>query len=147
MTTNKPIVLILCTGNSIRSHMAEAFLHTVAGNVVNAQSAGTKPKGFPHPWAIKVMQEVGIDISNHRSKHVDEFIGEKVETVITVCGNANQDCPIFPGLANRYHWGFDDPADATGSEDEKLAVFRRVRDEIQRVFTAYGAGRLDSAKK
>jgi len=93
------------------------------------------------------MQEVGIDISNHRSKHVDEFIGEKVETVITVCGNANQDCPIFPGLANRYHWGFDDPADATGSEDEKLAVFRRVRDEIQRVFTAYGAGRLDSAKK
>lgn len=147
MTTKEPLVLIVCTGNSIRSHMAEGFLRKAAGKILNVQSAGTKPKGYPHPWAIQVMQEAGIDISNHRSKHVDEFFGEKVETVITVCDNADQECPTFPGLVNRHHWGFDDPADATGTENEKLAVFRRVRDEIKRVFMAYGAGRLDSAKK
>jgi arsenate reductase len=92
------------------------------------------------------MAEIGINIQSHRSKHLQEFLSQPVETVITVCGNADQACPVFPGQVNRHHWGFDDPAHAPGSEDEKLAVFRRVRDEIRRVFEAYAAGRLDQAK-
>ena len=91
------------------------------------------------------MKEIGIDISGHRSKHLNEFLQKPVETVITVCGNADQACPIFPGQVNRYHWGFDDPAHATGTEEEKLAVFRRVRDEVKKVFEAYAAGRKDQA--
>ncbi|MEI7940831.1 MAG: arsenate reductase ArsC, partial [Verrucomicrobiota bacterium] len=98
-----------------------------------------------HPLAIRVMKEIGIDISGHRSKHLSEFLQQPVETVITVCGNADQACPMFPGQVNRYHWGFDDPAHATGTEEEKLAVFRRVRDEIKLVFAAYAAGRKDAA--
>jgi arsenate reductase len=89
------------------------------------------------------MAEVGIDISKHRSKHLSEFLNQPVETVITVCGNADQVCPVFPGQVNRYHWGFDDPAQATGTEEEKILVFRRVRDEIHRTFQAYGLGRRD----
>ena len=89
------------------------------------------------------MAEIEIDISSHHSKHMDEFLNQDVETVITVCGNADQACPLFPGQLNRHHWPFDDPAHATGTEDEQLAVFRRVRDEIQRVFEAYATGRLD----
>ena len=89
------------------------------------------------------MTEIGIDISGHHSKHLDEFLEDEIETVITVCGNADQACPVFPGQVNRHHWGFDDPAHATGSEEEQMAVFRRVRDEIRRVFEAYAAGRLD----
>ncbi len=142
----KPLVLILCTGNSCRSHLAEGILRAAAGSVVRVASAGSKPSGYVHPLAIQVMREIGIDISGHRSKHLEEFLHEPVETVITVCGNADQACPVFPGQVNRYHWGFDDPAHATGSEAEKLEVFRRVRDEIRRVFTAYGAGRCDAAK-
>jgi len=92
------------------------------------------------------MQEIGIDISDHHSKHLEEFLKQSVETVITVCGNADQACPVFPGQVNRYHWGFEDPAHATGTPEEKLAVFRRVRDEIQKVFEAYAAGRKDQAK-
>ena len=92
------------------------------------------------------MKEIGIDISGHRSKHMDEFLKQPVETVITVCGNADQACPMFPGQMNRHHWGFDDPAHATGTDEAKLAVFRRVRDEIKRVFEAYAAGRRDQAK-
>ena len=87
------------------------------------------------------MHEIGIDIAQHRSKHLDEFLSQEIETVITVCGHADQVCPVFPGQVNRHHWGFDDPAHATGSNDEKLAVFRQVRDEIRRVFEAYAAGR------
>ncbi len=146
MSAEKPTVLILCTGNSCRSHMAEGFLRRAASDVLDVQSAGSKPAGFVHPLAIQVMQEAGIDISQHRSKHLNEFLDKKIETVITVCGNADQACPIFPGQANRYHWGFDDPAHAQGSEAEVLQVFRKVRDEIQRVFEAYGAGRKDTAK-
>jgi arsenate reductase (thioredoxin) len=93
------------------------------------------------------MAEIGIDISQHRSKHLDEFLKATVETVITVCDNAGQACPIFPGQLNRHHWAFDDPAHATGTEEEKLAVFRRVRDEIGRVFEAYAAGRLDQKNR
>jgi arsenate reductase len=126
--------------------MAEGFLKAAAGDILDVQSAGSKPAGYVHPLAIKVMQEAGVDVSGHRSKHLDEFLNQKVETVITVCGNADQVCPMFPGQVNRYHWGFDDPAHAKGSEEEVLAMFRRVRDEIRRVFEAYGAGRRDGAK-
>ena len=109
-------------------------------------SAGSNPAGYVHPLAIRVMQEIGIDISGHHSKHLDEFLERPVETVITVCGKADQVCPMFPGQMNRYHWGFDDPAHATGNEDEQLAVFRRVRDEIRLVFEAYSAGLRDCGK-
>jgi arsenate reductase len=140
---NIPLVLILCTGNSCRSHLAEGILRAAAGDAIRVASAGSKPAGYVHPLAIAAMREIGIDISSHRSKHLSEFLDQSVETVITVCGNADQVCPMFPGQVNRHHWGFDDPAHATGTEEEKLAVFRRVRDEIRRVFEAYAAGRLD----
>ena len=137
---SKPVVLILCTGNSCRSHLAEGFLRSAAGDLLNVQSAGSKPAGYVHPLAIQVMQEVGIDISSHRSKPLTDFLEQNIDTVITVCGNADQACPIFPGQMRRYHWPFEDPAHATGTEVEMLEVFRRVRDEIRRVFEAYGAG-------
>src|SRR4029077_11159236 len=143
---NKQTVLILCPGNSCRSHMAEGILRKAAGDLINVHSAGSRPVGYVHPKAIEVMQEIGIDISKHTSTHMNEFLDRKVDTVVTVCGNADQACPIFPGQVSRYHWGFDDPAHATGTEEEKLAVFRRVRDEIRRVFEAYAAGRRDQAK-
>jgi arsenate reductase len=136
----KPLVLILCTGNSCRSHLAEGILRQKAGDLIRVESAGSKPTGFVHPLAIRAMEEIGIDISGHRSKHLDEFLDSNVHTVITVCGYTDQACPIFPGMVKRYHWGFDDPAKATGSEAEISAVFRRVRDEIGKVFGAYAAG-------
>lgn len=142
-----PTVLILCTGNSCRSHMAEGVLRAVAGDVVNVQSAGSKPAGYVHPKAIQVMREIGIDLSGHTSKHMNDFLGRPVRTVITVCGNADQACPVYPGQVSRHHWGFDDPAHATGTEEEVLAEFRRVRDEIRRVFTAYGAGLREGAAR
>ena len=137
---DKPLVLILCTGNSCRSHLAEGILRAAAGDIVEVASAGSKPAGYVHPLAIRAMEEIGIDISQHRSKHLNEFLDRPVRTVITVCGNADQACPMFPGQVNRHHWGFDDPAHATGSEEEQLTVFRRVRDEIRKVFEAYAAG-------
>jgi arsenate reductase len=146
METKNPTVLILCTGNSCRSHMAEGFLKAAAGDILDVQSAGSKPAGFVHPMAIRVMKEIGIDISRHQSKHLDQFKSGNVETVITVCDNADQMCPIFPGQVNRYHWGFIDPAHAQGGEEEVLKVFRDVRDEMRRVFEAYGAGRRDATK-
>jgi len=146
MQKMKPTILILCTGNSCRSHLAEGILHAAAGDRLNVQSAGSKPAGYVHPLAIQVMKEIGIDISGHHSKSMNDFLQQPVETVITVCGNVDQVCPVFPGQLNRYHWGFDDPAHATGTEEEKLAVFRRVRDEIKKVFEAYAAGRHDQAK-
>ena len=139
----KPLVLILCTGNSCRSHLAEGFLRQFAGDVLEVASAGSRPAGYVHPLAIQVMREAGVDISAHTSKHMDEFLTRRVETVITVCGNADQACPLFPGQVNRHHWPFDDPAHATGTDEEKLAVFRRVRDEIKAVFRAYATGRRD----
>jgi arsenate reductase len=137
---NKPSVLILCTGNSCRSHLAEGILRHAAGDLFDVQSAGSKPAGYVHPKAIAVMKEIGIDISGHTSKHMNEFLNRKIDTVITVCGNADQACPTFPCQVNRYHWGFDDPAHATGSEEEILTIFRRVRDQIRLVFEAYAAG-------
>ena len=147
MSKMKPTILILCTGNSCRSHLAEGILREALGDLALVQSAGSKPAGFVHPLAIQVMQEIGINIAGHRSKHLDEFLKQPVETVITVCGNADQACPMFPGQANRHHWGFYDPAQATGTGEEKLAAFRQVRDEIKRVFEAYAAGRRDQAKQ
>ncbi len=143
----KPMILILCTGNSCRSHLAEGVLRAAVGELLDVQSAGSQPAGYVHPLAVRVMKEIGIDISGHRSKHLNEFLQQPVETVVTVCGQADEACPVFPGQVNRYHWGFDDPAKAAGTEEEKLAVFRRVRDEIRKVFEAYGAGRRDQARR
>ena len=140
-----PLVLVLCTGNSCRSHLAEGILRAASKGGFRVASAGSKPAGYVHPLAIQAMKEIGIDISSHQSKHLNEFLNQPVETVITVCGNADQACPMFPGQVNRHHWGFDDPAHATGTDEEKLAVFRRVRDEIRRVFEAYAAGRCDAS--
>jgi len=142
----KPMILILCTGNSCRSHLAEGILRKAPGEAFDVQSAGSKPAGYVHPLAIQVMKEIGIDISRHRSKHLGEFLKQPVDTIITVCGNADQACPTFSGQVNRHHLGFDDPAHAAGTDDAKLAVIRRVRDEIERVFEAYAAGRRDGAK-
>ncbi len=145
--SDTPLVLILCTGNSCRSHLAEAILRAAAGDVIRVASAGSKPAGYVHPLALRALAEIGLDATRHHSKHMNEFLNQPVETVITVCGNADQVCPMFPGQVNRYHWGFDDPAHATGTEEEQFAVFRRVRDEVRRVFEAYAAGRRDEAKQ
>ena len=140
MENTKPTVLILCTGNSCRSHMAEGILRNAAGDLFDVQSAGSKPAGYVHPDAIRVLKEIGIDISHHTSKHMNDFLDRKINTVITVCGNADQACPMFPGQVNRHHWGFDDPAHAQGTEEEVIEKFRSVRDQIKLVFEAYAAG-------
>ena len=124
----KPRVLILCTGNSCRSHMAEGILRAAAGDLVEVHSAGSKPAGYVHPKAIAAMAEIGIDISGHTSKPMTDFLDRDVETVITVCGNADQACPMFPGQVNRYHWGFDDPAHARGSDEEVMDEYRHLPD-------------------
>jgi arsenate reductase (thioredoxin) len=136
----KPIVLILCIGNSCRSQIGEGLLRVAAGDLVEVRSAGSKPTGTVHPRAIQVMQEIGIDLSGHRSKQVSEFHGQEIATLITVCGDADDACPTFPGKATRHHWPFADPAHAQGSDAEILQEFRRVRDEMKRVFDAYAAG-------
>lgn len=124
-------VLILCTGNSARSQMAEGLLrHDDGGGRFEVWSAGTHP-GHVRPEAVEAMREVGIDISGQRSKSVDEFAGREFDYVITVCDHANENCPIFPGRTVRLHWSFDDPAAAEGDAPARLAVFRRVRDEIR----------------
>ena len=143
----KPLILVLCTGNSCRSHLAEGILRRALGDAYEVASAGSKPAGYVHPLAIRAMADIDIDIANHKSKHLDQFLNQKVETVITVCGNADQACPIFPGQVNRHHFPFDDPAHATGTEEEQFAVFQRVRDEIRAVVEAYAAGRMDEAKR
>lgn len=129
--SEKTRVLILCTGNSARSQMAEGLLREIGGEKFEVQSAGVI-SSFVRPQAIQAMKEIGIDISAHRSKSVDEFAEQKFDYVITVCDNAKESCPVFPATAERIHWSFDDPAEAVGSEQEKLSVFRRVRDEIKR---------------
>ncbi len=120
--------------------MAEGILRHAAGDQIEVHSAGSKPAGYVHPKAIQVLQEIGIDISQHSSKHMNDFLDRPIHTVVTVCGNADQQCPMYPGQVQRYHWGFDDPAHATGTEAEILQEFRRVRDEIRQVFEAYAAG-------
>jgi arsenate reductase len=125
--------------------MAEGILRAAAGDLLEVRSAGSNPAGYVHPKAIEVLKEIGIDISGHTSKHMNEFLSGKVDIVVTVCGNADQACPMFPGQVKRYHWGFDDPAHADGTEDEILGEFRRVRDSIRLVFEAYAAGLRDAA--
>ena len=137
---SKPKVLILCTGNSCRSHMAEGILRNSAAELIEVASAGSNPSGYVHPKAITALNEIGIDISSHTSKHMNDFLNQDIHTVITVCGNADQECPTYPGQFHRHHWGFEDPAHAEGSEDEVMEVFRKVRNEIKLVFEAYAAG-------
>ncbi|HTS01380.1 MAG TPA: arsenate reductase ArsC [Thermoanaerobaculia bacterium] len=132
----KPRVLFLCTGNSARSQMAEGLLRKTAGDRFDVVSAGVEPAGL-NPLAVEVMAEIGIDISHHRSKHAREFLGHGFPYLITVCDQANEKCPIFPGVVYRAHWSFEDPAKATGTGAQKLAVFRRVRDEIRSRIEAF----------
>ena len=132
-------VLILCTGNSARSQMAEGLLRQMAGDVYEVASAGVSPSRV-RPEAIEAMREIGIDISDHRSKSVEEFTGQPIDYVITVCDNAREHCPVFPGGGQKIHWSFDDPAAAEGNESARLAVFRRVRDEIGEHLKAFVNG-------
>ena len=122
-------VLILCTGNSARSQMAEGLFRQEAGGRYEVFSAGTRPTEV-RPEAIAVMREIGIDISGHRSKSLDEFTGKTLDLVIIVCDNANEICPVFPGGVERLHWPFDDPAAVAGSEEQRKAAFRTIRDQI-----------------
>lgn len=126
----KQRVLILCTGNSARSQMAEGLLRNMAGDRFEVESAGVAPS-FVRPEAIEAMREIGIDISQHRSKSVDEFAGQSFDYVITVCDNANQQCPMFPGRAERIHWSIPDPAEVIGDERTRLAAFRSARDDLR----------------
>ena len=135
-------VLILCTGNSARSQMAEGLLRHEAGNVYEVFSAGTNPSHV-RPEAITVMHEVGIDISGHRSKSVDEFAGQDFDYVITVCDNAKESCPVFPAKTKRIHWSIEDPAAAQGSEEETLTAFRRARDELRARLRAFAQGEVE----
>lgn len=132
----KERVLILCTGNSARSQMAEGLLRHDAGERFEVESAGTKPS-IVRPEAIAVMRELGMDISGHRSKSVQEFDGQRFDYVITVCDSARESCPVFFGAAKKLHHDFEDPAALTGSEQERLAVFRRVRDELRSYLSAF----------
>lgn len=120
--------------------MAEGLLRTAADDCITVVSAGSQPAGRIHPRAIVAMAELGIDISGHRSKSVNEFLDQPVDMVISVCGNADAACPTFPGIVQRRHWAFDDPGHTTGTEEEITGHFRQVRDEMNRVFTAFATG-------
>ena len=122
-------VLVLCTHNSARSQMAEGFLRTLAGDRVDVASAGTEATRV-HPLAIRAMAEAGVDIRGHSSKTFDRFLTEPWDYVITVCDSANERCPVFPGSGSSLHWGYEDPSEAAGTDDERLAVFRRVFTQI-----------------
>ena len=130
-------VLILCTGNSCRSQMAEALWESLGNGAWESESAGSKPSGYVHPLAIKAMQELNIDISSHQSKSLEQFRDQNFDLVVTVCDNAKESCPVFTGAQQTFHWPFDDPADATGPEEEQMLFFRRVRDEIQNKISTY----------
>jgi arsenate reductase (thioredoxin) len=121
--------------------MAEGILRAAAGDILDVHSAGSRPAGYVHPFAVQALAEIGIDIRHHRSKHMKEFLSEPIETVITVCGSADQVCPMFPGQVHRHHWPFDDPAKASGTEEDRMQVFRRVRDEIRAKFERYATER------
>ncbi|MBG1269975.1 arsenate reductase ArsC [Nostoc sp. WHI] len=141
---NQPRLIILCTGNSCRSQMAEGFLRELADDLFDVQSAGMNPATEVHPLAVKVMLEVGIDISGNTCKHINTFFDELIDIVLTVCDHADQSCPVLLASTKRHHFSFPDPAAAEGTEDEKLVVFRAIRDDISRVFLAYVAGRRDA---
>ena len=120
--------------------MAEGILRHIASDLFEVHSAGSNPSGYVHPLSIEVLSEIGIDISAHTSKHMNEFLERGIDTVVTVCGNAEQACPTFAGQVNRYHWGFEDPADAEGTEEEQKEVFRAIRDQIHLTLQAYEQG-------
>ena len=128
---SKKRVLFLCTGNSCRSQMAEGLLRYLGKDNYDVKSAGTHPTQI-NPLSIKVMQEIGIDIYKQKSKSIKEFTGQTFDYVITVCDNAKQTCPVFPGTYNKIHWDLEDPAIAQGSEEEKMIVFRKIRDQIKK---------------
>lgn len=134
-------VLILCTGNSCRSQMAEALWNEVGQGEWQAFSAGSNPAGYVHRLAVKAMDELGIDLSGHRSKHLNEFQGELFDLVVTVCDSAKESCPFFPGAKEMLHWPFVDPAHAEGTDDEKLVVFKKVRNQIRQKIEKYLADR------
>jgi arsenate reductase len=133
---SKQKVLILCTGNSARSQMAEGLLRHDAGDRFEVESAGTNPSQV-RPEAIAVMKELGIDISDHRSKHVDTVADQRFDYVLTVCDSAKESCPLFPGTAKQIHRAFEDPAAVQGSEQERLSSFRQVRDELRQFLRAF----------
>ena len=141
---DKAKVLILCTGNSCRSHMAEGILQNVGGDLLDVFSAGSDPAGYVHPKAIEALEEIGIDISGHTSKHLNQYLEAGIDTVITVCDKANESCPVFPGEVNRHHWPFEDPPKAIWVGESEMDAFRRIRDEIRMVFEAYAAGLRDA---
>lgn len=134
----KPKLLVLCTGNSARSQMAEGLFRQALGDRFEVFSAGTRPSHV-RPEAIAVMAELGIDISGHRSKSVDEFIGQDFRYVVTVCDNARESCPVFPAQTERQHWSFEDPAAAAGTQADRESAFRKVRDQIATKVRAFAA--------
>ena len=137
--TAKRRVLFLCTGNSCRSHMAEAIVNARMGDTWEAVSAGTQPAGYVHPKALQALAE--IDIEHHgRSKHADEFRNTPLDLVVTVCDSAAEECPLWLGPGRRVHMGFPDPAKAEGTDEEVMAVFRTVRDDMVRAIPALLAG-------
>jgi len=140
----KKRVLFLCTGNSCRSHMAEGLTNYYLGDTWEAVSAGTEPAGYVHPLAITVLAELGIDISEHISKTADDFRDTSLDLVVTVCDDAAENCPLWLGQGNVVHISFPDPAKATGSDEEKTAVFRKVRDSIQDQVLAYLQSTIDN---
>lgn len=127
-----PRVLVICTGNSARSQMGEGLFRHLGGDRVEAFSAGSEPAAAVHPLAVQVMVEIGVDISAHRPKPLADFLGQPFDYIIAVCGRAAEACPVFPGPARRLHWFYDDPAAVEGSEAERLAAFRAVRDDLRR---------------
>ncbi len=126
----KKRILVLCTGNSARSQMGEGLFRAEGGDAFDVASAGTAPSSV-RSEAIAVMKEIGIDISHHRSKSVDEFAGQSFDYVVTVCDNARDSCPVFPAGTARVHWSFEDPAAVKGTEEQRLTAFRRIRDQIR----------------
>ncbi len=133
----KTKVLFLCTGNSARSQMAEAFLRRYAGDRFEVYSAGMEPKGI-NPYTVRVMREIGLSLDGHRSKPLTEYMGKvDFDYLITVCSDADERCPFFPGMGQRLHWGFEDPAAFAGSEEETLSKFREVRDQIDERIRAW----------
>ena len=137
--SEKKRVLILCTGNSARSQIAEGLLRHFHGDSFEVFSAGVEPS-FVRPEAIQIMSEIGIDISSYRSKSIDEFLTQEFDYVITVCDNANEHCPIFPGAPMRIHWSVADPASVVGDEQIRLGAFRKARNELQRRLTEFATG-------
>ena len=135
---DKKRVLVLCTGNSCRSQMAEGWVNHLLGDQWEARSAGTAPAARIHPLAVRAMAEVGVDIAGGKPEHVRVYLDQPWDLVVTVCDSAKETCPVFIGqVKHRLHLGFQDPADATGTDDEVAAVFRRVRDEIKETFQQF----------